>query len=128
MLWLFILACGEKESDSADVTIESTPATFTQIQTEVFALSCSFSSCHGAAAGGLLLNGDGDYERLLNVNSIFADGQVLVSPNDVENSYLVKKVSQTQGISGDIMPPGSGLSAEAVEMITSWIEAGAEDN
>ena len=128
MLWLFILACGEKESDSADVTIETTPATFTQIKTEVFALSCSFSSCHGVAAGGLLLSGDGDYERLLNVNSAFANGEVLVIPNDAENSYLVKKVSQTQGISGDIMPPGSGLSAEAVEMITSWIEAGAENN
>ena len=65
MIWMWILACGNKEDTGTEITLEE-PATFTQIEEELIKVSCAFSSCHGMGAGGLELNGEDDYERLIN--------------------------------------------------------------
>ena len=118
MLSIF-LAGGEKE-----------PATFAEVETEILGLSCAFSSCHGASAGagGLVLTGEGDLDRLVNVASTVLAEETLVIPGDSENSYLVKKVMGAEGIDGDIMAPGTGVSPEQLELLRSWIDEGALDN
>ena len=121
-MWFIIalFACGDKEES----------ATFTAVENEVIGLSCAFSSCHGASAGagGLQLTGTDDYQRLVNVQSTVLADETLVIPFDADNSYLIKKVLGTDGIEGDIMSPGSGISEEQLQLLTSWINAGAEDN
>jgi hypothetical protein len=109
---------------------DSVPDTFESIQADILMPSCGFSTCHGSATGGLLLDGsDGDYNRLINAPSSpppQGTGMVYVQPGDSENSYLVLKVSGAEGIMGDPMPDGTeGLDEDLVERIRIWIDEGA---
>lgn len=121
-LFLFLLVgCGEKEDTSHE---ELSVPSFTELETDVFGLSCAFSSCHGSGTAGLFLNGEDDFDRLVQAPSTIVEGEILVIPYDAEGSYLIKKMRGTDGISGDIMPPG-GMDAEVVQNIERWIDAGA---
>ncbi|MCP4804654.1 MAG: hypothetical protein GY913_34095 [Proteobacteria bacterium] len=122
MLLLLSLACGDKDTgDSA-----GTP-TFSEVDADVLVLSCGLgSTCHEGGAGGLELDGDGDYEALVDVASVDAEGEILVIPGDSANSYLMKKLESADGIEGDPMPPPSGGFDEAkIQLIADWIDAGA---
>ena len=124
-MWLLtvFLSCGDKEE-------ETEVATFAALETDVFGLSCAFSSCHGASAGagGLVLTGTNDHQRLVEINSTVLTDEILVIPFDPDNSYLIKKVLGQDGIAGEIMSPGTGISEHQLSLLTSWINAGAEDN
>ena len=127
MIWMWILACGNKEDTGTEVTLEE-PATFTQIEEELIKVSCAFSSCHGMSAGGLFLDGDQDYERLVNQPSSVLPEQTLVVPNDVEASYFFHKLVTGVNIEGDIMAPGQGISEYQEALLHSWISNGAPNN
>lgn len=101
------------------------PPTFTQVDTEVLVPSCGFSSCHGAGTGGLRIDGDGDYERLVDVVAQGDDTQTLVVPGDSEASYLVLKMVGDASIVGDEMPPNTAISDERIALVRDWIDAGA---
>ena len=118
---MLLTGCGEKE-DTA-VTQTYTP-TFTELESDVFGVSCAFSSCHGSGTGGLLLNGEDDFDRLVNVQSTVVEGEILVVPGDSSASYLIKKMRGSDDIFGDVMPPG-GLDEEIVQSVANWIDAGA---
>ena len=120
-LAMLLTSCDEKEDTS--VTQTYTP-TFTELENDVFGVSCAFSSCHGSGTGGLLLNGEDDFERLVNVESSVVEGEVLVVPGDSSTSYLIKKMRGIDGIFGDVMPPG-GLDEEIIQSVENWIDAGA---
>lgn len=129
-----LIACGDKETDTAENTTENTnpyadsPASFTEVNDELLLKSCGFSSCHGTGAGNLVLEAEGNYERIVDVESAFTN-EILVIPGDAENSYLFKKVTGADGIEGDLMAPsGAGISVLQEQMLRSWIEAGAQDN
>lgn len=127
-----LIGCGDKAADTGADTLENpyadTPATFTEVDEELLKKSCAFSSCHGTAAGNFLIEDDGNYERLINVPSVFTD-EILVIPGDADSSYLFKKVIGAEGIEGDIMAPsGAGISELQEQMLRSWIEDGAPDN
>lgn len=128
------LACGDKGTDTSAETTENpyadNPATFTEVNDELLKKSCAFSSCHGSdtVAGYLELSEEGNYDRLVDVQS-FATGEILVIPNEADNSYLFKKVIGADDIEGDLMAPnGAGISELQEQMLRSWIEAGAQDN
>ncbi len=125
------LACGDKDGDSSEENpYADTPATFTEVESELLMKSCAFSSCHGdgGAAGGFILEQGENYDRLVDVQSV-ATGETLVIPNDADGSYLLKKVIGAEGITGDLMAPdGAGISILQEQMLRSWIEAGAQDN
>ena len=119
----FLLACtGAKTDTGTEVP------TFTELEQEVFGVSCAFSSCHGAGAGGLDLDGETDYGRLVGVSSTVVEDAVLVVPGDPGASYLLSKMEGSDGIAGDIMPPGTGMDPGTVEGVRAWIAAGAPDN
>lgn len=100
-----------------------------EIETEVFAKSCAFSTCHKGAspAGGLALDGPA-YENLVGVAATGAPGKKRVVPGDPDNSYIVEKMTKAKPQSGEQMPPTAPLSDEKIEMIRAWIEAGAEND
>ena len=135
-MWPFVLiltACGSKSDDSA---APSGPATFTEVRDEILLKSCALAGgCHlpgeeGDTDGELPWdpnNPDAVYATL--VNATAATGKVLVTPGDVNNSFLVVKITGEQGADeGDPMPPPFGLNAETAARIVSWIEDGAPDN
>ena len=118
---MFFISCGEKEDTSVAQTYIPT---FTDLESDVFGVSCAFSSCHGSGTGGLLLNGEDDFDRLVNIESTVIEGEVLVIPGDSSSSYLIKKMRGSDDIFGDVMPPG-GLDEEIVQSVANWIDAGA---
>ena len=118
---MFFTSCGEKEDTS--MTQTNIP-TFTELESDVFGVSCAFSSCHGSGTGGLLLNGEDDFERLVGIESTVLAGEILVVAGDSSASYLIKKMRGSDDVFGDIMPPG-GLDEEIVQSVANWIDAGA---
>ena len=127
MIWIWILACGTKEDTGTELTLEE-PATFTQIEEELIKVSCAFSSCHGMSAGELLLDGENDYDRLVNQPSSVLTDEILIVPNNVEASYFFHKLVTGQNIDGDIMAPGQGISEYQEALLRSWIIQGAPNN
>ena len=118
---LLLAGCvGNKDSG---MSVE--PMSFSQLETEVLGLSCAFSSCHGAGAGGLTLDGESDYERLVGAPSTQVDGAVLVVPGDSESSYFMQKLRGEADV-GDSMPPGALLDDVLLEQISGWINEGAQ--
>lgn len=127
VLWsLFFFACGGKSADTGG-DAELTPATFTDVENQLLGVSCAFSTCHGANAGGLMLDGINDYDRLVNVEAINGNG-IYVIPGDADGSYLVHKVEGGPDIMGDQMPNSQGISAEQLQILRSWIDNGAPND
>ncbi|MEQ8277830.1 MAG: hypothetical protein RMA76_21370 [Deltaproteobacteria bacterium] len=121
-LFLVTAACGGSE-----------PATFTEVQDQVLTPACAFSSCHSTAnannAGMLDLTAGVAFAELVGVNAVEAPDRVLVVAGDVAGSYLVDKIEDTNLPAGAReMPPGQPLSAERIELVRSWIEAGAAND
>ena len=121
LFMMFFISCGEKEDTSVNQTYIPT---FTELESDVFGVSCAFSSCHGSGTGGLLLNGEDDFERLVGIESTVLAGEILVVAGDSSASYLIKKMRGSDDIFGDVMPPG-GLDEEIVQSVANWIDAGA---
>ena len=120
---LILLAC-----DGKDTTAEG-PPTLTQVQDEVFTLSCAFAACHAApGASQLVLEAGQTHAEVVDVDSVDNPGNILVVPGDSEASYLVAKLRGEDGIVGDQMPVGAPLEAERLQLVIDWIDAGAADN
>jgi hypothetical protein len=93
---------------------------------------CSFSSCHGGAAGGLDLTDEAAYDALVDVPSTIGD-LPRVAPGDPEGSSLYRLLSECEPALGSTtvrhMPAGAPtlLEPELVGLVRAWIEAGALD-
>lgn len=127
MFWMWMIACGDKDDTGTEIVLTE-PATFTQIEEELIKVSCAFSSCHGMSAGGLFLDGETDYDRLVNQPSSVIPDETLIVPNDVDSSYFFHKLVTGQNIDGELMAPGQGISAYQEALLRSWISTGAPNN
>ncbi len=106
-------------------------ATLAQVQQDVFSASCAFSGCHGGSspAQGLSLSPGQSWANTVNVPSRQQPSLDLVEPGDPEQSYLWRKVTGAPGISGARMPFGAApLDPAQLDLLRSWVEAGALDN
>lgn len=106
---------------------------FATIQREVFNQACVQAACHDAATrqGNLDLTAAASYVNLVGVepqNPVARDAGLLrVVPGSPETSFLLRKLT------GDLEPGegapmpllGSPLPPAQIELIRSWIEAGA---
>lgn len=107
-------------------------ATLTELQNTIFGPICA--GCHTGGGGALpssmnLSSAAASFAALVNVNSVEVASLLRVSPNDPDNSYLVRKVDGVAGIVGARMPLGGApLSSEQIAAIRSWIAAGAQQN
>jgi len=127
MLLAFLAGCAT--DPTATDTAAPLEPTLTNVQAEVFGPSCAFSGCHGDGKGSanLSLKQGVAYANLV---GIAADGdatQTRVIPGDAEGSYLVMKLEDASGITGDVMP-STPLDADRIQLVRDWIDAGAQDN
>ncbi|MFT4622665.1 MAG: hypothetical protein ACI8PZ_001321 [Myxococcota bacterium] len=85
-------------------------------------------ACHGASAlGGLELQTD-PHAAIVGVTATIDPTWTLVVPGDPDASLLLQKIAGTQPAgAGTEMPPGSGLDADLVAIVRTWIEDGATD-
>lgn len=115
----------------------SAPATLTQVKTDVFKISCNFSSCHDATtkAGGLDLVTDA-YTALLNKpatqTTAKTEGLKLVVAGDLTKSFLNTKCTlptANDAKYGARMPEtGQVLAADQLAKLQSWIMNGAKND
>jgi hypothetical protein len=126
--------CHLSEADSAETQdtgeVAGEPATFTDIQQDVFQVSCAYSTCHGDSdgVGSLSLEADGTYAALVGVASTVVEGAILVVPGDADGSYLIAKMEEADSIEGLPMPPAGPLDQDVIDTVRAWIDGGALDN
>lgn len=92
------------------------PASWSYIHAAIIAPSCATSSCHSArteTAGVALDDPDTAYDVLL--------GQQFVTPGDPASTLM----SLLEGDERRRMPPDAPLPAADIELVRTWIEAGA---
>lgn len=130
-----ILGCGELRSPTEPIDGGPPPvdpsATFTRVQNEIFATSCAFAGCHGAAGtqAGLNLTPGVAYGNLVDVASTQIPQIARVDPRNPDQSYLFMKVTGAGGIVGSRMPLGQPELSEAQkDLIRNWILRGAPND
>jgi hypothetical protein len=125
---------GSSTDDDTGTTTDDAPttgATFNDVYTKILKGSCGGGYCHGSTAGGWTVKSDaaGTYAELVGPSSSACSGLKKVEPGQPEKSSLYLKVrGMFAGVcTGSKMPSGGGsLSSTQVEMIRSWIAAGAK--
>lgn len=106
--------------------------TLTQLQSTIFTPMCS--GCHSGGGGSLpssmnLSNAAGSYAALVGVASTQQPSLQRVNAGSPDNSYLVRKIEGTPGITGSRMPLGGGpLDPALIANVRAWIAAGAQNN
>jgi hypothetical protein len=136
MLLAFLACAGD--GDSGDTAPPA--ATFTEIHTTLFPQEtpAKCDSCHGQPASqvsnGLLNMGSDDrdaaYAAIIDATSTSRDckGMPYVVPGDPESSLFYVKLTRDFEC-GERMPLGGGaLPSDQIEMVRSWIAAGALDD
>lgn len=104
--------------------------TLDQIQAIVFGPSCATAGCHTGAGAQENLNlsdAGTSFAELVGVASQQQPAVLLVAPNDPDNSYLIRKLEGTAGITGSTMPPPPrpAIAAGDIAEIRNWIAGGA---
>ncbi len=100
--------------------------TLGKVESDVFAKSCAQTSCHKGASSAGDLNLEGKtFARLVNGKTTLT-GEVMVVPGKPESSLLMKRLKVVTPYT--VMPPTEALDAERLELVRSWIAAGAKDD
>jgi hypothetical protein len=102
-------------------------ADFQSIQDNVFTPICT--TCHQGAGAprGLQLDATHSYAALVSVASSEQPAVLRVAPGDPDSSYLIRKLTNTGGISGVQMPANGPpyLPQSTIDVIRQWITNGA---
>jgi methionine-rich copper-binding protein CopC len=108
----------------------STPLTadFQSIQDNVFTPICTTCHIGAGAPQGLQLDADHSYALLVSVPSNEQPAVLRVAPGDPANSYIIRKLQGSAGISGGQMPLNGPpyLPQATIDVIKQWITAGAQ--
>ena len=101
---------------------------FSEVQANVFDMSCMGSSCHSGAnpAEGLNLEAANSYAMLYQIPSTQDAGVQRVNPGNPDLSYLIQKLENIGGVG--LMPPGTPISQPFIDSGRQWIMAGAIDD
>lgn len=103
---------------------------FSEIQTNVFTVSCATAGCHAGAGApqGLRLDEANSFALLVGVASSEAPSILRVSPNDPDNSFLVQKLEGTASVGSQMPLNGTPLEQSTIDIIRQWITDGAIDD
>ena len=128
----FVADYGKVTHEEGASEVGGSLSTFDLIQEHVFNESCLSSSCHNSvgAAGELSLEPGEAYGNLVGIESVNSrarsEGLLRVTPGDVDQSFLIRKLTGSGVGYGDAMPRGFGsLDGIVIDAVTSWILAGA---
>jgi hypothetical protein len=99
---------------------------FEQIQATIFTPICT--QCHiGAnAPQGLRLDAANSYAMLVNVASNEVPTLLRVNPGNPDQSYIVHKIQGNAAVGGRMPLGQAALPQEKIDLIRSWIAAGAQ--
>lgn len=106
--------------------------TLAQLQTTIFTPSCS--GCHTGGGGSLpasmnLSSTAATFAALVGVASTQQPAVQRVNAGNPNDSYLVRKLEGTAGITGARMPfGGAPLDPALIANVRAWITAGAQNN
>jgi hypothetical protein len=123
---------GQLSLDAQAPTPPPPSVTLTQLQTTIFTPICS--GCHTGGGSSLpssmnLSNASASFAALVGVASTEQPALQRVNAGNPDDSYLVRKIEGTPGISGGRMPLGGApLDATLIANVRAWIAAGAQNN
>ncbi len=118
-------------------TVEISATTLVSFQNDVvnkvLAVHCAVQGCHvtGTAPFGLVMTPGVAYGNLVGVPVGEIAGYTRVIPDDVAQSYLYLKVSESAPPHGSQMPPAvtnDVLTPAQIQLISDWITQGALNN
>jgi hypothetical protein len=127
-------ACaGEGTTTGEDPGPGAPAGSFAEVQQEIFDRNCTSAACHNSStrAGNLSLMAGESYDNLVGIEpdnpAARAGGDLRVAPSDLDRSFILRKLT------GDLAPNegspmplgGAPLDDPTIEMIASWIAAGA---
>jgi hypothetical protein len=101
---------------------------FQQVQAQVLTPNCT--GCHVGpnAPTGLRLDAGNSYALLVNVASAQVPALLRVKPGDPDNSYLVQKIDGRATVGGRMPLGRAPLPQASIDLVRSWIAAGAQMN
>ena len=104
--------------------------TLAAIQTSIFTPQCAFAGCHAGpgAQQGLDLSAGTTYAHTVGVASVELITFDRVAPGNAADSYLYMKIAGDPRIIGDRMPLGGTLTADQIDAVRAWIDAGARND
>lgn len=118
----------ESGTDESEETAEEVRVTLAELQRDIFTPSCS--ECHSGdtAPLGLRLDSiDNIREFAINVAAAEVPNLDIITPNDPDASYLVRKIQGGPDIVGGRMPLNRPpLSNSEIDLIRTWVEQGAQ--
>jgi hypothetical protein len=123
---------GKGGGDDSDLTGTEETSFGADVQ-PILATSCALGGCHSGPElqTGLDLTAGQAYNQLVDRPSFQVAGMLRVEPGNTDNSYLIRKMEGTfeaVGGTGDLMPPGFGLSETDIGVVKAWISDGALEN
>jgi len=131
---LLFLACGRLKEPTDPLGGSGEPidptATFTRVQNEIFTPTCAQLGCHNpiGTQESMILSPGRAYAMTVGVTSVQMPGLKRVTPSDVANSYLYRKITGA-GITGDRMPQGGPYLNDAqIKLVRDWIRRGAPND
>lgn len=119
-------------SDAFTIKMKENPITvsFNEDIQPVFNQSCAVTGCHagGAPAGNLNLSSGAAYGNIVFQASSQRPSLNLITPLNVEESYLIRKL-KGDGIAGGQMPYlRDPLAIEIITLFENWVLKGANNN
>jgi Stigma-specific protein, Stig1/Planctomycete cytochrome C len=127
-------ACGAGEAciEGACQCTDSGSVSFAKDVAPILEGACTSAGCHAGVKPkeGLSLDAGRAYAELVNVTASQCGGnRKLVAPGSPSTSYLLQKMLGVEVCSGTQMPKaGQTLPRPQLDVISSWICAGAADN
>lgn len=124
-LFLFVFnSCSDQIHDVCELEDAGFKGTYSEVQKEVFNKYCI--GCHGGSQpkANLVLTSATSYQNIvaqLNTNAT----DTLIVPGVPGRSYLLKRMTST---GDDVMPPSGNLNENLLNLMETWVAAGAEKN
>jgi len=116
---------GQLSLQSSPIAIGST---LSELQATVFTPVCS--GCHTGSGNNLpaimaLTSAQQTHQNLVGVFSMGEPEFLRVEPGNADNSLLIKKIEGTHSVGSRMPFRGAKLSAETIQSIRNWVDAGA---
>lgn len=101
---------------------------FQQVQDTVFTPNCTGCHVGAGAPQGLRLDAGNSYALLVGQPSKEVPLTLLVAAGDPDNSYLVQKIDGRATVGGRMPLGRAPLPQASIDLVRSWIAAGAQMN